>query len=204
MLVAYAGAAATTVFGVRHENVGQQDLVLGLPHDLAVGLLSLWLRLPDVAHLDSAICNHKKRGSLLSLLSSPEMLFGGISLEYLGAICDRTSKLSAMNDYLNWLCERHAKVLELSLMDVSFDGEVLMKYLQMNGLSIVRLKFEGKPGLKPAVAVRPRVPAELKHSLQHVPNCQTVAFSGFDLSDKVSDDLETLLEIYLAFIRSEL
>ena len=58
-------------------------LVFRLPHDLAVGLLSSWLTLPDIAHLDSSICNHKKHTSLLSLFSSREMV--GIGQHFIGA-----------------------------------------------------------------------------------------------------------------------
>ena len=119
-----------------HDSGVQNDLVVSLPHDLAVRLLGSWLTLNDIAHLDSAICNHIKRGSFLSLVSSNELIFDGISLEHLIAMCDRTSKLPVINDYLWWLYAKRVKVLELSLMGGSFEGVMLMKYLRMNGLSI--------------------------------------------------------------------
>ena len=70
--------AAATAMDAFHVSGGQRDFVFSLPHDLAVRLLRSWLTLPDIAHLDSAICNHKKRGSFLSLLSSRERILDGI------------------------------------------------------------------------------------------------------------------------------
>ena len=81
--------ASATAIGRGHTNEGQQDLVLSLPQDIAVGLLTSWLTLPDIAHLDSAMCIRRKRGSLLSLLSSREVVFGGMTLEDLNYMYDR-------------------------------------------------------------------------------------------------------------------
>ena len=100
---------------------------------------------------------------------------------------NKISKLPAINAYFKWLCERSA--LELSLIGVSFEGEMLLEYLLMNGPSILRLRFKGSPSPK---LVRSRIPAGLESVLQHVPNCETVAISGFDLRNAFAVVLKAL------------
>ena len=181
-------ASATTI-GRDHINEDQQDLVLSLPQDITVGLLSSWLTLPDIVHLDSAMCNRRKRGSLLSLLSSREVAFDGMTLDDLNAMYDRISEISARNGYLNWLCERGVKVLEFNLMGVSNEAVLLMAYLEMNGPSVVRLRFGSCVG---TVRARRRIPSGIEDALQHIPNCESVAFCGFNLEDVLIDDLKTI------------
>ena len=72
-------------------------------------------------------------------------------------------------------------------MRVSYEGGLLMNYLQMNGASILRLKLKCDAEIIHD-ALRPRVPAGEEDALQHVANCETVAFSSFGLLDEFSND----------------
>ena len=183
-------ASATAIGAVVNDYEGQQDLVLSLPQDIAVGLLSSWLTLPDIAHLDSAMCNHRKRGSLLSLLSNSwELVFVGMTLEELNAMYDRISEISTRSGYLNWLCERGVKVLELNLMGVPNEVVLLMACLEMNGPSVMRLRFGSCAS---TVTARRRIPVGIEDALQHIPNCESVAFCGFNLEDVLIDVVKAI------------
>ena len=63
-----AGADARS----QRKDIDDHNIAIDLPEDCAVELLSSWLSLPDVARLDSAVCNRAKRVSFLSFLSSPD------------------------------------------------------------------------------------------------------------------------------------
>ena len=54
---------------------GVFDPILNLPLPLGSEILSQWLTLGDVAMLDCASCNKKKRAELMGLLQSHEALF---------------------------------------------------------------------------------------------------------------------------------
>ena len=182
-------ASATAIEG-GHDHEGQQDLVFSLPRDIAVELLTSWLMLPEIALLDSVMCNHRKRGSLLSLLSSREVVFDGMTLEGFKAMYDRIREIpKAINDYLKWLYERGVKVLELNLMGISNEVMLLMAYLTINGPFVVRLRFGS---CVKTVRVQPCIPAGLVDALQHIPNCESVAFCGFNLGDKFTDDVKAI------------
>ena len=50
------------------------DLILSLPTVLSCQILSIWLRVPNLAKLDSAYCNRSDRMKFQSLYGQPELV----------------------------------------------------------------------------------------------------------------------------------
>jgi len=76
---------------------------LGLPIELTISLLSIWLGVKDVAAVDSAYCHTLKREAWLGVFNSPSLVVSGIP------------HLASPPGYTQWLYNRNLKVDALAI-----------------------------------------------------------------------------------------
>lgn len=96
-------------------------LISDFPRTVAINLLSQWLSLRDLGHLDCAMCGERLRKVFLSRISD----------EYFVS-ADDSSDVSA--DCLKWMIDRNIKVHRLSLSCVIDPHETVEYFLRLNKL----------------------------------------------------------------------
>ncbi len=110
--------------------------LLNLPGDVIIEILASWLKSNEVAKLDSAVCNQKKRSDFLQILKCPEFMIPSFRVQ-------GYHSTNVCHSYMRWIEHREIKLKSLSLKGIDFENHVVKWKIDLSYVSLLHLHETG-------------------------------------------------------------
>lgn len=120
-------------------------VVLRIPHSLVGHILTTWINIKDVNHLDTAFCSSEWRPAFLNLLASGQVVYPNIP--------EPVHLLASIPFLITWLNKKKILMYTLELTPQSLDAS-FESYVQLIAKNVRHMSLHNfKPELKPMIAL---------------------------------------------------
>lgn len=154
---------------------------LDLPSDILHSVLSQWIATPDLAKLDSAVCNKKARVSYMSAIQKPYFSTSGYPRSQSNKQANDDERIR-QSRYVQWLLIRKIQIRSLDLTILSSAKNLSMQVGNfLTQVEVLKVSFEDQLSSRLAVTVIRSCASKLKSlSLcSSVCDYEMVKFYGF-------------------------
>jgi F-box/leucine-rich repeat protein 2/20 len=132
-------------------------MFFSFPEDITISVLTTWIGIKDVAHLDSACCNRKQRLEFLKLLKDGRVVFDGFQqqntqfLKFCKWITKRRISLKNFHipEYFAPLAHKYMKIIAKAILfsqveNLSLPEHINSDYLTIATFELSRVKLQMK------------------------------------------------------------